>query len=270
MIYCKALDQEFESKAAMFGALKANRVMLISLKKAAIKTTDECAYRVPSTNIIKSDSEAPESLKYGDKVLNVINTTNYLDSHDDVHLQGVWDKSAPEQTGKTYHVVDHDLKVGSVVGYPGDVELSLKDVSWRDLGYDKDGITRALIAGTTMTDKTNIDAFKAYRDNAPVQHSVRMQYVNIELALNDPEDKEAFAVWNNVLPMIVNREKAEDQGYFFAVKEAKIYKEVSTVLFGSNDITPRYKDSAADKEPVKATPDAPVIDFVAMCKQFKL
>lgn len=269
MIYCKALDAEFESKADMFKALQANKSRLMALKKAAIKTTDECSFRFVKS-ITKAEGEVREPLKFGDKVENVINTALYLDSHDDVHLMTIWDKSVPEQNGKTYHVVDHELKVGSVVGYPSEVELSLKDVSWRDLGYDKDGITRALVSSTEMTDKTNPDAFKAYRDNAPVQHSVRMQYVDLALAINDPENKEAYAVWLEVRPHIINGEKADELGYFFAVRQAKIYKEVSTVLFGSNDITPSMGRKYTAQEPPKSTPKQPDFDFVAMCKQFKL
>ena len=36
---------------------------------------------------------------------------------------------------------------------------------------------------------------------------------------------------------IANKDKAIEQGYFWAVTEAKISKEGSMVLFGSNDVT---------------------------------
>ena len=268
MIYCKALGAEFETKELMFTALKESRERLISLKKAAIKTTDECIFQIPKVEATKDENSDP--LKFGDKVSNVINTALYLDSHDDVHLMSIWDKSVPEQNGKTYHVVNHDLKIGSVVGYPNEVELSLKDMSWRDLGYSADGITRALMSSTTITDKSNTDAFKAYRDKAPIQHSVRMQYVDLSLAINDPENKEAFAVWLEVRPQIINGEKADELGYFFAVRQAKIYKEVSSVLFGSNDITPSMGRKSTVQEPPKSTPKQPDIDFLAMCNNFKL
>lgn len=270
MIYCKALDKEFADKAHMFAALKENKNELISIKKAAIKTTDECSLHVVSKQVIKASEDAG-SLEFGDVVLNVINTTNYLDSHDDVHLFNIWDKSVPEQNGKTYHAVDHELKMGMIVGYPNEVVMRLQAFSWRDLGKNYDGITMALLGETVMTDKTNVDVFKAYRDGMPVQHSIRMQYVNIKLALNDPDSKEEFATWSLVYPTIANKDKADAQGYFFAVSEAKIHKEFSTLLFGSNDVTPSLgRKDAPLEEPHKSTPKEPVIDFVAMCSQFKL
>lgn len=270
MIYCKHLDKHFTDKKAMLTELWERKDEIMSLKKATIKKTDGCGHFIVAKSVQK-EAEEGRKLQFGDVVTNVINTTNYLDSHDDVHLPGIWDKSVQEQNGKTFHVVDHDLKVGSVVSYPGDTKLEVRRMPWRELGLDVDGLPDALLFHSTMTDKTNADAFKAYRDNAPVQHSIRMQYVRLSLAVNDPDNKEAYAIWQQYLPSIINREKAEEQGYFFAIHEAKIYKEGSTVLFGSNDMTPSlgFKDNT-QHQPQKSTEKEPSFDFVAMCKDFKL
>lgn len=268
MIFCKALDKSFDTKESMFKELLERKEELFALKKAAIKETDGCDLNIMKTSATKADQE--RKLAIGDIVSNVINTTNYLDSHDDVHLSTVWDKTVDEQQGKVYHVADHELKSGKVVSYPNEVTMSLKQMSWRDLGINADGVTVALIYDSLMTDKTNPDVFKAYRDKAPVQHSIRMQYVNIKLALNDPESKDAYALYLGTLPQILNRDKAEEQGYFFVVSEAKIYKEGSTVLFGSNDITPFLGFKNTQEEPSKDTPNEPSFDFLAACKGFKL
>lgn len=271
MIFCKTLNKQFNDKKAMFLELKERKEELFALKKATIKTTDECAHSIKGETVIKSDDGTQRALQIGDTVICVINTTNYLDSHDDVHLSGIWDKSAAEQTGKTFHVSDHDLKIGSVVAYPKDVSIEVKQMQWRELGVDADGMTDALLFHTKMTDKTNSDVFKVYRDKDPVQHSIRMQYVKIALAVNDPEMKEEYALYQAVLPKILNKDKAEEMGYFFAVSEAKIYKEGSTVLFGSNDITPSlgFKQTT-QPQPPKSTAKEPDYDFMAMCKNFKL
>jgi hypothetical protein len=63
-----------------------------------------------------------------------------------------------------------------------------------------------------------------------------MNYVKIDLAIDNQDDKEAYALYRKYLPMIGNADKVEQQGYFFAVQEAKL-KEVSAVLQGSNDLT---------------------------------
>ena len=41
----------------------------------------------------------------------VVNTTNVLDSHDDLHVKGIWNKTIKDQKGKLNLVVDHDLSV---------------------------------------------------------------------------------------------------------------------------------------------------------------
>lgn len=270
MIFCKTLNKSFEDQKTMFKELFERKDEIISLKKAAIKTADGVSLNQMKGEASKAAGDQERVLQFGDIVSNVINTTNYLDSHDDVHLPGIWDKSAAEQSGKTYHVANHDLKVGSVVGYPSEVTIEVKQMGWRDLGLNADGVTEALVFNTKMTDKTNKDVFMAYRDKAPVQHSIRMQYVTIGFACNDPEMKEPFALYNTWLSSIVNKEKAIEQGYFFPVSEAKIYKEGSTVIEGSNDLTPSlgFKEDT-QTEPLKSTPEEP-FDFVAMCKDFKL
>lgn len=236
MIFCKALNESFSTQKDMFAALIKRKDEVIALKKSDIKNTDGAAYVVKAPGAIKE--AYVDTLSIGDTVSNVINTTYFLDSHDDLHVDGIWDKSANEQNGKTYHVADHLLSLGSIVGYPKDVSIEVRVMKWRELGIDADGQTQALIFHTKMTDKTNPDAFKAYRDNEPVQHSVRMQYVTISLAINDEEFEKEKALFDTYLPKILNKDKALENGYFWVVSEAKIYKEGSTVLFGSNEITP--------------------------------
>ena len=69
------------------------------------------------------------------------------------------------------------------------------------------------------------------------QHSIGLQYVKIELAINDKDEKEEFKAWEKYFPLAINKSKAESQGYFWAVKEYKLL-ENSAVLFGSNELTP--------------------------------
>lgn len=266
MIYCKALDKEFETRSEMIKELIDNKADVLAMKKASVKMSDSISVSV-SKELTKSDN-SKSILKVGDTVSNVINTTNYLDSHDDVHMPGIWNKSAKEQSGKTYHVADHELKTGSIVAYPKDVSIRIEEKTWSDLGYSFKGTTQALIFDTNLTEKTNKDIFLAYRDNEPVQHSIRMEYVDIKLAVDDPDMSEEYRLYKETLPLIANREKAEKQGYFFVVKEAKISKEGSTVLFGSNDITP-YLGFTPQEEPVKSTQSKEPINFVEMCKQVK-
>ncbi|QES88857.1 hypothetical protein [Rhizosphaericola mali] len=240
LVESKTLNKKYTDKKMLVRDLITNKDEIILLKKAAIKKTDEVGYRIKeSSSTAKADNgDNNPILQLGDTIHSVINTTNIIDSHDDLHLPGIWNKSVAEQNGKTFHLVGHNFDFSQIVGYPKNVSIEVRTLPWASLGKDYDGYTDALIFHTIMSDKTNPDVFKAYRDNDPVQHSIRMKYVNLSLAINDPEEKSYFDRWNTYYPSIANKEVADELGYFWAVSEAQIYKEGSTVLFGSNSETP--------------------------------
>ena len=238
--------KEFKDKAELFAALKENKQLLIDSKKAAVKFSDGILSKG-----IKLDSkkfDIPDG-----KIAAVINTTKYLDSHNDLHVDGIWSRSVSDNQGKLYYVSDHNLEVGSVIVYPGNLEVKLMDLSWSELGADFAGKTQALVYLFEEKDIVSEAARQAIERKAPVQNSVRMQYVNYSLAMDSPDAdfKEEKAEWDEFFPMVANKERAVEMGYFWVVKEAKIYKEGSMVLSGSNDITPM---NYGKSEPAVATP----------------
>jgi len=252
---CKELNRDFATTADMYAALKIHKSRIISLKKAAIKCSDPIDLCITTAQMrdgetIKNDPGT--TLNYGDHIYPVINTTNYLDSHGDLHLNGIWNKSATEQNGKTYYLINHDLSIGKVISYPADVEIMVKNMAWKDLGRDYDGSTEALIFKAKLTEDSNADAYRAIKGGAPIQNSIRMVYVNLDLAINQ-KGKEYVAekkLWDQYYPDIANKTDADEAGYFWAIYEAKIYKEGSAVLFGSNDATGILYD-----EPKHGSPD---------------
>lgn len=240
---CKDLKgKSFETKREMFTALKASKQEIAALKKNVIKFSDAIDFIVKGGETKKESGST--KLQYGDFIYPVINTTNYLDSHGDVHFPGIWDKSAEAQQGKTYLIINHELSLGNVISYPRDVEILIKMMDWHMLGRSYAGQTQALIFKAKVTEKSNQAAYYAYRDGEEIQHSIRMQYVKIELAINDGGEyfKEEKAVFDKYIDQIANKEYALEEGFFWAVLEAKIYKEGSAVLFGSNDVTPTLYD----------------------------
>lgn len=248
MIQCKELNRAFADKKAMFKAIKAAKQELIAAKKATIKFTDPVFTNIPiqKDGIIFStvkDFGTPKDVSYGDFVYPVINTINFLDSHKDVHLWGIWDKSAKEQNGKIYYIINHELALGKVISYPSNVEIRIKEMTWNELGSNYEGKTQALIFKAKLTERSNKDAYDAIKAGDEIQNSVRMQYVRLELAINSKEDyyKDELAAWTKYSPLVVNKEALED-GYFWAVHEAKIYMEGSAVLFGSNSVTPVFTE----------------------------
>ena len=243
-MFCKELNKEFDSRTEMLKELKLNKSDIIQLKKSAIKNKD-CDFNFYSRpdDAVKQDGETP-TLNFGDTIKVAMNTAYYIDYDLDMGIEGTWKRSVDQQNGKTFHIVNHDLKVGSVVGYPKDVTLSLEKIAWTKLGKNYAGETEVLVFETKMSEKTQKDAFMAYRDGDEVQHSIRLRYIQLELAMNsdEPSDKEEKAVWDKYYPLAVNKEVADESGYFWVMKESQVYKEGSTVLLGSNEMTPQLKD----------------------------
>ena len=261
MSILKFQDREFTDKTELFKHLRDNHDRILEQKKAALKYTDAVEVGSFTLDQIKSDTTKElatfDWMKDG-YVYPVINTTNYLDSHSDVHLDTIWNKSASEKNGKIVWDSNHDLKIGSEIAFPTDVNIMLKSMKFSDLGYDSNKTTTALIFEVNK-DNIVLDAIKNRIEKAiPTQHSVRMRYVKIEFAMNSDEegDEIYLARFQKYIKQIANSEKAIAQGYFWAVVEAEIVAEGSSVVNGSNDITPMLigKDIEPSKDTQKTEP----------------
>jgi len=260
-------NKEFETKRDLFLALKDNKGKILELKKAAIKNSDsvECSL----TEAVKG-SNMEEGYIYP-----VINTTKLIDSHLDFHKDGIWNKSIKEQQGKVHYIINHKLEVGSVIAYPQDVELQLKELDWSDLGSKYVGKTQALIFKTKLFDYSNKDAANIISNKMPIQGSIRMRYINISMAVNstDKEFIQEKKEWDDNINEVVNKEVAEENGHFFVVSEAQIWKEGSMVLSGSNHITPIIYPKTNASELVelqeKVLQDPTKENLLHFCNQFK-
>ncbi|HKZ36113.1 MAG TPA: hypothetical protein VJ184_00580, partial [Chryseolinea sp.] len=115
--------------------------------------------------------------------------------------------------------------------------------------------------------------FGQYLSKEVNQHSVGMVYVKLDLAVNDSEMKDEYVQWNKYINLIGNKEKAIEQGYFWAVKEAKLI-EISAVLAGSNELTPtldnKIKELLTLEKEKKAIEqmDKKEIDYAYLVKNF--
>ena len=232
-MYCKALDKEFDNKAQMFSELKASKSVLIDKKKSEVKKKDNSLIHRLS-NPAKGIAEK-EGFVYP-----VISNTNYLDSHDDVHLNGSMTKTINEQSNKVYYLADHKLEVNNIIATPKNVNILLKTVNWADLLKSYEGQTQLMLFEINKQYLMHDKAIKMIEQKEALQNSIRMQYVTLDMAINSNDEayKEEYKVWQEVYPQIANKDKADEAGYFFAVRELKIIKEGSMVLFGSNDATP--------------------------------
>ena len=249
--FCRELNQTFTTKDEMFFALKGAREEIVKVKKAVEKRSDPVQLFVVKETV-KAEGSVP---RLGDDFYAIINSTNYFDSHGDVHLDGIWDVSAKDQQGKVYYVINHDLEIGKIISYPNEVEISLPKVNWSDIGLPYEGTTQLLMYKFELTAKSNKDAVSAILDKQPLQNSVRMMYVDMVLCVDSKtEGLEAeYVNFYTYLPKIANKEEAIKAGYYWAVKQAKIWKEGSAVLFGSNDATPILYSDPQNKQSHKTT-----------------
>lgn len=240
MIQCKTLNKEFASKEDMFRELKLNEEKILSLKKARVLKSAEKGQISLVNAYLKPEFADKSGIQLDDGfVYPVINTTKYMDSHDDVHFDGLWKKTLKEQQGKIFYLSNHSMKIDDVVAWPEDVEAFTTMIDWSLVGKDYPGQTEALIYKIPEDKIVKPTALDAIKQRRKVQGSVSMIYVKIKLAINsdDKEYAENKAFWDSHIDEIANKEDVEKQGYFFGVSEARIYKEGSLVLFGSNDAT---------------------------------
>lgn len=248
-----------------------NKQEAINIKKSAYKHSD-----VVNNHIIKEDSENITKMLLDDEeqdnIVKVIaNTYYWLDSHGDVHVKGCFTKSIKENQGKIFHFDNHEHSFNSKVGNVKSVKEV--NVNWTDLGVQKDGKTICIIGETELVEDYNCQVYDAYKNNEINQHSVGMQYVNLQIAVKNPQEVEAYKLWNEIYPLLGNPETADKLGYFWVVKEAKL-KEYSCVLWqGSNSLTPTAKNidavdnDTSNNEPSNDTQEQQKQFFINLLKK---
>ena len=230
----------------LFKFLQTNKEDLIYAKKSVIKEAD--GLTVATTNIstgFANKAEGTDS-KTEIKVRAIINTTNVIDSHKDVHLDGIWNKSIQENKNLKF-LQEHVMSFKTIIADKGDLEVSVQSLTWKSLGYDFAGKTEALTFDATVKQERNPTMFKEYSSKNVDNHSVGMQYVKMSLAINSEDEDyvEEKAVWDKHINKIVNKEEAIAGNYFWAVSEAKAI-EGSAVVMGSNGFTPTATSKAPE------------------------
>jgi len=244
----------FKTKKELFGFLIENKEILLTQKKSAVKYADGLSIdhlpREVQKNITKSEeTQSVESDMV--KTRTIINTTNILDSHGDVHIKGIWNKSLKENK-RILHVQEHKSnEFDKIIASGEDLKASVKTYSWKELGYDIEGETQALVFDSNVRKERNPFMFEQYSKGYVNNHSVGMRYVKLDLAINDKDYEKEKSLWDKNINSIVNKQEAEKNGYFWVVQEAKVI-EGSAVPLGSNPITPTLN--------IKSEPT--ILDFI--------
>ena len=268
---------KFEDQEKLFDYLADNCDELIYEAKSQIKHAD--ALDIPFMEIHDGKELTSKGLNDGEmtpsepgliKARLIINTTNILDSHKDVHIPGIWNKSIKENK-RIKHKQEHGHRFKDIIADGDDLKAFAKSYDWKQLGYDVEGKTQALVFDSNIREKRNAEMYNEYKDGNVDNHSVGMQYVKMLLAMNSDKDQHAqYKInWDKYRPMVVNGEAADKTGFFWPVLEAKA-REGSAVPDGSNPITPtmsrKTHSDEASISAAKALKDKEIKSFINSLK----
>lgn len=256
---------ELESPAEKLAFVKANKTAILKAKKGIIKRSDSV---VSSPKISKATSTT-KNVEESANVYRIIgNSAGFLDSHMDVSMPGSYSKSIQERGNKIPILVNHDYNPKSIFALNKGVAVEMVNI--RELGYDADGMTEAVLA--RIEPKYDAQMNQLYADGQIKEHSIGLRYVKLELCINDDTEQKEFEAWQKHIDQVINRDLAKQYGYFFAVTEQKI-EEISAVVFGSNPYTPTLDKNYTQPEPPKSTQEEPEtpefieIDLVELYKK---
>jgi len=241
------IPNDLVDKEDVFSFLIENKDLHYKQKFSEYKKADSVAHTFPR----EASKAALENLDNIDKLLvkSVINTTNLMDSHKDVHIPKIWNKTLREN--KSFLLLkEHIMNFENIIS--DEVKAYVETMSFKELGFPQFKMdTQALIFNSVISRERNEFMFDQYGKGFVKNHSVCMRYVKLFLAVNSDasEYKEEFEVWNRYASQVANIKDAEADGYFYAVTEAKLI-EGSAVVKGSNVITPTQSvEAAKENEP---------------------
>jgi hypothetical protein len=249
-----------ESKELTIDWLIENKKSVLAAKKSAVKYADAIITapaifpidQRSTTNkgLLNNGPEDIEDVEITElKAQLIINTTNVMDSHNDVHIPGLWKKSLLENN-IFYLCQEHEFSFSGIIS--DNIIASTKKIAWNKINAPFEGNTEALIYDAIISKKRNPFMFDQYLNKYVRNHSVGMMYVKINMCVDDERYTEEKGNWDKYYKEVANKDEADSLGYFFAVTEAKII-EGSAVTRGSNRYTPTQSIEENKNEPEQST-----------------
>jgi len=249
---------KFNSKKELITFMVKHKSELITQKKSSIKHADGFSF-LSAPNLIYNKGHA---LKTNEPIENpednlsvsvVINSSNWFDSHEDVHIPGLWTKSLKENKNPM-HVQEHKSnEFNKIIASGKDLKAYTESYTWKDLGYNLEGTTEALMHDSIIRKSRNPYMHDQYAKGYVTNHSVGMQYIKLFFCCDDEEFEQEFEMYKKYIDLVTNKDDITD-GYFWAVTEAK-YLEGSAVPFGSNVMTPTIDNNTEPQKALKTEPD---------------
>lgn len=248
----------FKNKSDLFDWLKINKEIILVEKTNAIKHADVLEYYRQEDNAeTKVDKQQVTDINAltSINVKAVINSCGIIDSHLDVHIEGIWKKSISENKA-WFWLQEHKMAFDHIIADSknNNIKAFTEQVSYKELGIKGTGTTECLVFDGEL-DRRNEYMFKQYAKGYIFNHSVGMRYMKVFMCVNSDEKtwSEEKKNWDKYYPSVINKDVADSKGVFWAVTEAK-FIEGSAVVIGSNQNTPTIDvEINKDIEPTEVT-----------------
>lgn len=242
------IDETLKGKE-LYQYLIANKSSIIAKKKSMPFDADPFTADVKVYTGKKSGTKDANNNDVLDpdtiKVSVVANCCYYCDDQMDVLIPDSAKRTINNNKAFIHHLHDHKHEVTAIVG--DIIDITLPDIKWTDLNVEFPGTTQVILMDSFVRKYYNKQVYQLYKALKINQHSIGLQYVRLELAINDPEYKEEYALYQKYINLIANKDFVEKRGFFFAIYEIKLL-ENSAVLWGSNPITPVLETSKHSTE----------------------
>lgn len=243
------------TKSESFAYLRANEKQIIAQKRSLPIESDIYQWGCLPVNTKLRIKEDGSTLGPDEIEVNAIaNLSGWCDSYMDVMIKDNWNKTISDKS-IVYHLKNHRYTTDDIVGKNPELYTKNFDLSYFGITSDV-AKAQALMMRSVVAKEYDKKTFALYRDNQIKQHSIGLRYIQILLCLDSQldEDKEYKKNWDKYYKIVINKDKVDIYGYFFAVIESQIL-ENSCVLFGANPNTGTY--STSSKENSEADVESP-------------
>ncbi len=176
-------------------------------------------------------------------VTGLFNTSYFVDSDNDVLLpnaaqESIEAKGVGTTSGnKIKHLQDHDWTK---------VVARLDVLGYRDVSLGGKMLNGIYHESFYPESKDSNDLLIKIQEGLYDSRSIGFQYEDMSLANSAGTDEEK-ALFAQMLPNLVNPEKAQEDGFFWVIKKINLF-EGSDVAFGANALTPQLGIKSIDKE----------------------
>ena len=265
---------EFKSTEEAFKYLRENHDEIIAQKCAFPVKAEICdlgcdSIEMSKSNFANKSSFIPDEIKTSEddslsdeevKVKAFANVSGWCDSHMDVLMRDSAKKTIKDKGASNkqliYHLKNHGRGTDDIIGK--NVKLSLEDVDLKKYKIKSDIKTaQAIVGESVVSKKYDEKCFYLYQDGEIKQHSIGLMYVKIFFCMNsDAEEDEQYKKnWDKYYSEVINKEKVDERGYFWAVTQIRLL-EYSAVLWGSNElsVTEEVSKASITEEPSNDTP----------------